>query len=335
MSSVSTINVEQFKDQMFFAISLHRWGGRAKVTDATALREYLRQKQEGDSSPEAARPINGNGKPLAVDKVSSTKQLLDMPELDAINEFLTDVKDKLVGKIRGRANPSFIREGLFTVRKGLVPVFESELKDAVRKIQNELRPAIEKAYEDAIKRAETLPVSKGGLGPLFNRADYPPASEVAAKFSIDWQYLALGVPDDLPAELRAEKEAQFQKQLQDAAEEIKQALRVGFGEFISHAVEKLTVAPGEKPKIFRDSLLTNLDEFISSFESRNMGDPALEDLIAKARNVIRPNGGDLVDPDRLRKFANVRDGFATKFAEIKAQLEPITRASRKIDLSDE
>lgn len=339
-NKINTINVEQFKDRIFFTLTPHRWGARAKVKSAEAHREYLRLKD----LPLDSADNNGNGNGASytptnrseVDKTTTTKELLDSEKLDAINEFINDAKDRLIGKLKGLANPSFIARGIYSLKKSDIARVESMLEDASRKIRNELAPAFEADFEPAKLRARDLPCNRGGLGPIYDESDYPSAQDAASKFSLEWSYLALGVPDDLPAELRAQKEAEFNQKLTDAYEETINALRVSFAELIAHATEKLTVAPGEKPKVFRDSLIGNIDSFIEAFTSRNMGDAALEDLVNKAKAIVRPNG-ETIDPDKLRKFANVRDNVREQFASIQSTLDGmiVERKGRKIDLSDE
>lgn len=336
VSKIGLINVAEFQDRIFFTITPHRWGNRAKIKSAEAHREYLRLKDLPLESDETGSGFIASKVASKVDKTSSTKELIDCPELDALNDYVNKVKDQMIGKLRGMANPSFIARGIYCLRKDLVTQAESLLIDAERKIRNQLSPAFEAAYDAAVEKAGSLPPNKGGLGPIFDPADYPTAAEAAARFSLEWSYLQMGVPDDLPAELRQQKEAEFTSKLQNAAEEIQNALRVSFTELVQHATEKLTVAPGEKPKVFRDTLISNIDDFISSFSNRSMGDQALADLVDKARAIIRPNG-ELIDPDKLRKFANVRDNIQNQFAQVQTALDSmiVERKGRKIDLSDE
>ena len=94
----------------------------------------------------------------------------------------------------------------------------------------------------------------------------------------------------------------------------------------------LTVGEGEKPKVFRDSLIGNIQDFIGTFNSRNlMNDAELAALVEKAKGVLVG-----AEPEKLRKNQDTRAAIAAKFAEIKANLDGMitTRKGRNFDFSE-
>jgi hypothetical protein len=347
MQTVNTVDIEQFRECVFFSLTVRKPGNRAKVRDLSALEQYLTllhaDNANGDdtgSTPAVDLPKNfkGNG-----DTVKITKRLLlgrkptkEDPEPDPyVNTcaFLNEAKEKLTGRF-GRALPSKIKEGLFVVRKDLVQEFEDELQATLTKLQNDYIPLVRDEYPMSKERAKTTPVKQGGLGPLYREADYPPMSEFLACFGLEWQWLALGVPDDLPAALRQEAAEKLERQFTEAAEEVKNALRESFADLISHASEKLKpAAPGEKSPVFRDSMIGNIQQFCSVFESRNlMNDQELASLVGQAKQVLTG-----LQPDRLRKYANVREATREQFDAIKAQIDTMItkQPSRRFDLSED
>lgn len=311
MNTIST-NAESFREAVFFSMTIRRFGNRALIKDMSAYDEY-RAKRNGQTkggAVEAGKDAN----------VKATKILLRSEQLNAINEFLGAAKDKLCGRF-GKALPSRIKEGLFVVKKSLVQEFEDELRAASAKVTQLTNEFCESGeYQNAIGRARLNDVNdpdNPGLGPLFNARDYPPDAKLKQCFGIEWQWLDLGVPEDLPAALRAEAAEKLDRQMTQAAEEVRTALYAQLGEFLDHLVDKLTPSPDGKAKIFRDSLVENVQSFCACFDSRNfLSDDRLSNLVAKSRAVL-----DGVTPDKLRKYASVSENTREKFTAIKAELD--------------
>lgn len=275
--------------------------------------------------------------------ISTTKQLLVSPALDELNEFLTATKTRLCGPF-GVAVPSRINEGLFVVPASEVEKFEADLRAAVAKLRHPFItqemdnhpgyiPAFVADYEAAKERARTLPLLKGGLGPLFDPSDYPEAGKVAGLFGLEWGWLALGVPAGLPESIRAEAQAKFQSQVDEAASEVKSAMYVQLNELLQHMRERLTTAPGEKQKVFRDSALGNILQFVEVFNTRNsiFNDATLAGIVGQVKTVLQG-----VTPDKVRQFSAVRDNVANQFAAITEELDRQieTRKGRKLYLDE-
>lgn len=323
---INTLNAKAFDGTAFLRISLRRYGNRAKVKDDAKLQEYLKLLHAKDGEEVTAEAAVTNG---AARAVNSTKVLLRSEKLDAVNEFLNNTKEGLVGRF-GKANPSNLMAGLYVVALPLVPEFEDVLDKARKQLNDELLPAAVADFDPAIERARTEPVKKGGLGPLFDARDYISADEFRQLFAIEAQWLTLKVPEDLPPEIRERAEREFGQKMQDAATEVKEALRVAFQELIAHATEKLTPSEDGKLKVFRDSMVGNISQFIEVFSSRNIfGDSELEGLVNKAREVLTG-----VKPDDLRKKEDVRTKIREQMTAVQTQLDGmITSAkTRKFDL---
>ena len=349
MSTINTINVEQFQNCVFFSLTVRKPGVRCKVKDFAALETYLEQLHapEATEQPEeTATPAvelpkgfkgNGNGAVKVTKRIllprKPTKEDPRPDPYDAACTFLNETKERLTGRF-GRALPSKIKEGLFVVRKELVQEFEDELRASLEKLSADYLPAVKGDYVFSKERARGTPVKQGGLGPLYREADYPTADEFCGNFGLEWQWLALGVPEDLPAALRAEAAEKLERQFTEAAEEVKLALRESFSDLINHASEKLKpAAPGEKQQVFRDSLIGNITQFCEVFESRNlMNDQDLAQLVTQAKQVLTG-----IQPDKLRKYANAREEAKASFDAIKSQLDAMitVKKGRKFDLSED
>ncbi len=102
-----------------------------------------------------------------------------------------------------------------------------------------------------------------------------------------------------------------------------QTLRIKFSEMIDHIVERLSGG-----KIFRNSLISNLQKFIDDFQVLNINnDEELSKLIEKCKSVIKGVNSQMVrDDDRLRSH------IAEKMTEVKQKMDTflVDRPVRKL-----
>lgn len=355
---VNTLNVEQFRGTVFFTFTPHKWGCRAKIKDPAKHREYLDRlaaeicaKKGQGAKPTTANvaadlePMrNGATTDTSRAAATGTKRLLISPKLDALTEYLTSAKDKVLGMF-GVAQQSRVLRGLYVLRNDLIEQVNGDIEAAAERLtenwideQGETRPGFLPdflaSYAEDIEKTRTAPLLEGGLGPLFDPDDYPTEAELRDKFSIDISWLALGIPEDLPPALKAQAAAKYEKQLAEAAEECKDALRASLGSFLDRLVERLTVAEGEKPKVFRDTLIENVRSFCEVFDARNfLNDTELAGLVAKCRALLTD---PKLTPDNIRKYADVRENTRRAFEEIQTTLNAaiVTRKGRKFDFSE-
>jgi hypothetical protein len=95
------------------------------------------------------------------------------------------------------------------------------------------------------------------------------------------------------------------------------------------------LAPGEdgRPKAFRDSLVSNLAEFLDGFSLRNLtNDRQCEALVERLRKLLTG-----VDADDLRTSDTLRARVAAGIDKVKAKLDPLVveRGSRDISFEDD
>jgi hypothetical protein len=177
--------------------------------------------------------------------------------------------------------------------------------------------------------------SKTALGALYNPADYLTAAEFKSRFKFSWQYLQIGVSDKLKAisaEIAAREEEKMKADWQEASAQIQQLLRVQFGELVSHACDRLTPAADGKKKVFRDSMITNITEFLSSFSARNLAqDTELQTFVEQMK--LLTNG---LTPEQLRDNEGLRNAIQKGFSEIKSNLDTLIEVAgpRKIRFED-
>lgn len=357
MDQIVTLEAEQFKDSVFIHVSVRGaspWS--TKVKDADKAQQYLTlQAAEIEAKRAAGEEIDrsrvalsappgahttGKGKTA----LKMTKRLLYSPQFDALRKHLSDAKYAIVAppEYGGLANPSGIMDGLFELHKSLVTRVNQHVAEAKRKLtepwtddQGMEHPGFLTAfladYPAAIERARIAPILDGGLGPLFDLTDYPTEDEVRAAFDIDRRWIALGVPEGLPPELRQQAMDELRSDLRQAGQAIKETLRTGLLELLEHGRDVLTPKPGEKPKTIKESLIGNVLQFCEIFSMRNtQGDTELAEIVERCRATLTG-----FDPDKCRKFESVREEAAARFAQLHAAVDTLitTTKARRFDFS--
>jgi hypothetical protein len=280
---------------VLYELSLSCLGTERKV-DGDKVKIQAKDKDGVDSTPDKKM-------------LRLTKSLLTCPELDAIK--------KLDGKIHSylgkRALPSVRRKGVYFVPLGEVGKVDARMEEfrIERDVLVEVFCAV---YESAKEEA------KKSLGDLFAEKDYLPVAEVHDAFAFTTSFQSAGVSEPLKdayPELFAREQQKAQKQWAEAAVEIQQVMREGLKGLVDHMVERLKGNGDGKPKVFRDSLVTNFTEYLEMFEPRNVvDDKQLAELVAKCKGVL---GG--VKADDLRDTPQMRKAVTASLEQVKSVLD--------------
>ena len=296
---------DMLREAMLFSLTRSSWSNRAHV-DKNVL--------TGNATNES---------------VNVTKRLLKSPDLKNINDFLGEIYVWCLS----RAVPSTaIRNGIYFVKQDQVKAFEAKLSSAQKYLMDTLVPEFLSTYDDA-RRAAQKPASEGGLGDLFNEKDYPDPEELESSFGLNWSWLALSVPDELPEEVRERECAKLQESYDTARGEITLALRVAFQELVKHAADRLTPDADGKGKIFRaGSMLENFENFFETFSARNLLEDAdLEKVVNQARAII----SGVPDADALRADESLQHTVGESFKAVAKTLDSLVERAkvRKFDFS--
>lgn len=242
------------------------------------------------------------------DQLNATKKLLDTR--DEHYRAATQVISRARNYWRMITVPYPI-PGIRLIRKDLIPEFDSALVG----FRGELQDAA-KQLED--KYAELRNEAQERLGELFDTNDYP--STLQDRFSLGWDYPSVDPPDYL----RQLNPKLYEEQQQRVAERFEEAVRMAEDAFtselqklVSHLVDRLSGEEDGKPKVFRDSAISNLSEFIDRFRSMSIGsNEELSRLVDEAERIV---GG--VDAGDLRKDANLKKGIAAGMAKVAELLD--------------
>jgi hypothetical protein len=238
-----------------------------------------------------------------------SKFLLDSAELKAIRQFDGEVRQYLYNICL----PFEI--GIHLLPIAALQTVENRLRQfAVDRVQ--LIDAFLVAYpslcQDAAQR----------LRGLYNPADYPPIDEVRQQFSLSWQYISFGVPEQLKGISRDVWEQEREKAAQrmaQASSEIQQVLRETMAGLVQHMADRLQTSEDGKPLRFKNSTVSNLVEFLANFEFRNVTDDTeLQNLVAQARQMLQG-----VDAEDLRSTGELRTKVQQGMTNLAAQLDTL------------
>lgn len=299
------------------------------MTEAVCLEVQLsklwtrRAVSQADASVKARGATDPDADPDQ-DMVHVAKDILESEELKAVHSM----DNEFVGWLRRRAIPTrLFHRGIYLLSyaavEAVIVKMEAFAQGREKAVEGFLAVYPEKAEQARIK-----------LGDLFDPGDYPNAETIRGAFGVRWKLFEWGGTPErvrgIDAALFARMKKEQEETLQSAAVEIRDALRVAMGEFITHIVDKLTGGEDGKPKKFKQGSIDAMNEFLNTFESRNItGDQDLAKLVLQARVVM--GGGemtarDLKDNDALRKLA------VDQFTRIKGSLDGMLegRPTRKI-----
>ena len=104
------------------------------------------------------------------------------------------------------------------------------------------------------------------LRSLYNPGDYPPVDHVAQQFTFTWQYISFGVPDQLreiSTKIWQDEREKAAQVMAEAGREIQQVLRSAM---VKHMRDRLKDGPDGKPLRFKETTVSNLADFLGTFE---------------------------------------------------------------------
>jgi len=236
-----------------------------------------------------------------------SKHLLDSKELRSIANFDGEVRRYLYDTcLPFEAGIHLCPLALLERMEGKLREFAAHRKELVK----EFLAAYPALCQDAAKR----------LRSLYNPADYPPAEYVEDQFSFIWQYISFGVPEQLreiSTKIWQDEREKAAEMMAEAGREIQQVLRTAMAELVKHMRDRLKDGPDGKALRFKESTVSNLVEFLGTFDFRNVTDDAeLKVLVDKARTMLAG-----VNADDLRTTAGLRAQVQQGMADLAAELD--------------
>lgn len=258
--------------------------------------------------------------------VHVAKDILESPRYEEIKTLDGDISNYIAANsVPGK---TLFRAGVVLVKLERVPTIVAALEMFAERRRN-LVDAFMADYPSAVGRAQAK------LGSLFDREDYPPAEKVRAAFGMKWKFLEFATPRSLrtiSGDIYQREVEKAQRDVQRATKEI-EALLIGETQKLTeHLIERLTLKADGSKKTFRDTLVTNVKEFIQTFNPRNITDSRqLAALVEKMGKAL-----DGVDPETLRDDDIARDRVRANFETIKTSLDAMmTDVTRKFTFTED
>ena len=237
-----------------------------------------------------------------------SKHLLDSQELRLIANFDGEVRRYLYDTCLP------FDAGIHLCPLGLLEPIEGKLREFGTRRQELVKAFL--AYptlcQDAAKR----------LRSLYNPADYPPLEYVEQQFTFIWQYISFGVPDQLreiSTKIWQDEREKAALVMAEAGLEIQQVLRTAMAELVKHMRDRLKDGPDGKPLRFKETTVSNLVDFLGTFDFRNVTDDAdLKSLVDRARTMLAG-----LSADALRTTGDLRAKVQQGMADLADELDTV------------
>jgi hypothetical protein len=242
------------------------------------------------------------------DFVSAGKKLIDTrhPKFKA----LTTIRGEVVAFWKNLSVP-WPEPGIRLMRQDQVDDFNRRMQVFTQQLDE--RVAELNDHFDELKDS-----ARDRLGSLFNESDYP--ATLRGAFAITWDFPAVEPPSylrRLNPELYEQECDRVRSRFAEAARLAEEAFFAELNDLISHLCERLSGSQDGKPKVFRDSAVTNLTDFFTRFRRLNVGSSEeLERLVDQAQNTLRG-----VRPGSLRTSDGLRQHVASQLSGVQSVLD--------------
>ena len=244
------------------------------------------------------------------DVLSAGKKLLNTSH--PAYKQVTSIKSRITSFWKGETLP-FPQTGVRLIRQDNIEsfndrllAFEIELAEAV----DELDTVYGQLKDTAEQR----------LGDLFNQSDYP--NSLIGLFGVSWDFPSVEVPEYLQRlrpELYQQEADRVARRFDEALQMAETAFMEELNQLIEHLTERLTGEVDGKPKVFRDSAITNLTNFFDRFRQLNVrSNQELDALVASCQQIVRGR-----TPQSLRDNRLIRDAVANELREVGSQLDQL------------
>jgi hypothetical protein len=251
--------------------------------------------------------------------LTAGKKLLDTahPAFRAV----TNVRSRIVDYWRGLTLP-FPEPGVRLIRQEQIEPFHAEMTER----RGELATAVEALNE---RYVELKHAARERLGRLFNAGDYP--ESLVGLFDVEWDFPSVEPPGylaELNPALYEEECRRVGARFDEAVALAETAFSQELAALVGHLRERLSGAADGKPKVFRDSAVTNLLEFFDRFRRLNIrSNQELDALVGRARDLVRG-----LEPQSLRENAVLRSSAAAELGELGQAVDQllVERPRRKI-----
>ena len=225
---------------------------------------------------------------------------------------------KAVTAIKGRCQSYWRAVSLPYPETGIRLISQRAIGDFDRQV-SEFRDELTEAVGTLDRHYDELrSAARRRLGDLYNPSDYP--ATLIGLFGIEHEYPSVEPPDylrQLNPQLYEQECRRVQSRFDEAVQLAEQAFLDELSKLVEHLGERLNGDADGKPKVFRDTAVTNLTEFFERFRSLNVHSSGeLDELVQRAQRVM--NG---VEPQQLRDNSMVRQRLANQLSGVQSSLD--------------
>jgi len=280
---------------------------RLRTTMAAARISFtwlgVRKTLTSEQKNQAADSFGAEGKFL-----SAGKKLLDTshPAFKAV----TAIKGRCQSYWKAVALP-YPEPGIRLIRQQCLNEFDNQ----IIRFKEELAEAVE--YLDR-HYGELRSAARRRLGNLFDPSDYPVS--LIGLFGIEHDYPSVEPPNylqQLNPELYEQECQRVQARFDEAVQLAEQAFLEELSKLVDHLSERLSGTVDGKPKIFRDTALTNLTEFFERFQALNIhSNEQLDELVERAKRVTHG-----IEPQQLRENGSLRQKLGKQLSSVQSSLD--------------
>ena len=245
-----------------------------------------------------------------VESISAGKRLIDVKH-DAW-KGLTSIKSQATKYWKENSLP-YPETGIRLIRQDRIEDFDATFEDYRAQLEAGVRMFDEQFAE--IKEAARI-----RLGSLFDATDYP--SSLENEFRIDWCFPSVNPPDwmkRLNPEVYAEQARRVAQRFDEAVQLAESAFIEELDKLVNHLAERLGGDDGGRPRIFRDSAVTNMGDFLTRFRELNIrSNEQLDELVGRCESLMRG-----VQPQSLRDNDGLRRSLSTNLASVQSSLDQL------------
>jgi hypothetical protein len=280
---------------------------RLRTTMAAARLSFtwlgVRKTLTSEQKNQAADSFGAEGKFL-----SAGKKLLDTshPAFKAV----TAIKGRCQSYWKAVALP-YPEPGIRLIRQQSLNEFDNQIV----RFKEELADAVEHLDRHY---GELRSAARRRLGNLFDPSDYPVS--LIGLFGIEHDYPSVEPPNylqQLNPDLYEQECQRVQARFDEAVQLAEQAFLDELSKLVDHLNERLSGTVDGKPKIFRDTALTNLTEFFERFQTLNIhSNEQLDELVERARRVTRG-----IEPQQLRENGSLRQKLGKQLSSVQSSLD--------------
>lgn len=225
---------------------------------------------------------------------------------------------KAVTAIKGRCQSYWRAVSLPYPEPGIRLISQRAIGDFDRQV-SEFRDELTEAVGTLDRHYDELrSAARRRLGDLYNPSDYP--ATLIGLFGIEHEYPSVEPPEylrQLNPQLYEQECRRVQARFDEAVQLAEQAFLDELSKLVEHLGERLNGDADGKPKVFRDTAVTNLTEFFERFRSLNVHSSGeLDELVQRAQRVM--NG---VEPQQLRDNSLVRQRLANQLSGVQSSLD--------------